>query len=116
MFGIFGSINSPFSVLSPGRYTGAQGQGLIVLVSNLVKLMIVLAGVYAFFNIIMAGWGFLTAGSEPKNIARAWEKIWQSVLGLVIIAASFLIAWAIGYIVFGPTNAYILFRPRIWGP
>ncbi|OGC95186.1 hypothetical protein A3H89_02025 [Candidatus Amesbacteria bacterium RIFCSPLOWO2_02_FULL_48_11] len=116
MLGIFGDITSPFANLAPGKYTGTTGEGLILLLTNFIKLIIVAAGVYAFFNLLMGGWGFISAGSDPKNITKAWEKIWQSVLGLVIVAGSFVLAVIIGYLIYGSVNADILIRPLIFGP
>lgn len=116
MLSLFGDITNPFDTLSPGNYTGGEGQDLITLVGNLVRLLIVVAGVYVLFNLIMAGYIYISAGGDPKNITRAWEKIWQSLLGLVIIAASFILAVIIGYVVYGPSNASILINPPIFGP
>ncbi|KKU62734.1 MAG: hypothetical protein UX87_C0044G0007 [Candidatus Amesbacteria bacterium GW2011_GWA1_47_16] len=114
MFGIFGTVRNPFADLAPGKYTGAYGQGLIVLISNIVKLAVVMAGLYSFINIILAGFQYLNAGGEPKNIAKAWEKIWQSFMGLVIVAGSFTLAMLIGWVVFG--DIYALISPSIFAP
>ena len=116
MFPSFGQIRNPFNVLAPGTplATSTQGRGLIVLVSNLVRLMIVMAGVYALWNFILAGYQFLNAGGEPKNVAKAWERIWQSVLGLAIVASSLLIAMIVGWIVFGNFSALI--SPVLYTP
>jgi len=114
MLGIFGDITSPFANLAPGKYTGTTGEGLILLLTNFIKLIIVAAGVYAFFNLLMGGWGFISAGSDPKNITKAWEKIWMSLVGLLITAGSFVLAMIFGYMIFG--DASILITPRIFTP
>lgn len=119
MLSVFGNIENPFKWLapaSPNLINSQSGSGLIAIASNVVKLIIVIAGLYTFLNIILAGWQFLSAGGEPKNITKAWEKIWQSTLGLVIIAASFIIAGIIGYILFGPDNWNLLISPKIFTP
>lgn len=116
MFGAFGTIDSPLNTLAPGVYPGTQGEGLIILLGTFVKFAIVLAGVYTFWNFISAGYMFLSAGGEPKNISKASAKIWQSVVGLVIVAASFLLAVIIGFLIYGPDNAFILIRPQIFRP
>ena len=114
MLGIFGDITSPFASLAPGKYTGTTGEGLILLLTNFIKLIIVAAGVYAFFNLLMGGWGFISAGSDPKNITKAWEKIWQSVLGLVIVVASFILAMVISWVLYGSWQVILI--PKIYGP
>ena len=100
----------------PGYVNSTNGEGLIFLLSSLVKFAIVVAAVYAFINLIMAGFMFIGAGGEPKNIAKAWEKIWQSLVGLLVIAGSFVIAIIIGALIFGPSNALILINPIIYTP
>ena len=116
--GQFGNITSPFNVLSPAgstlRTAGAQGQGLIILLNSLIKLVIVIAGVYTLWNLIIAGYQFINAGGEPKNVAKAWEKIWQSIVGLMIVAGSFVLAMVFGWLIFGDPT--ILINPTIFSP
>jgi|SRR3990172_5738984 len=111
-----GNVVNPFNTLTPGidSYKGSTcGSGLFVVANNLVKLIIVMAGIYAFFNFILAGYSFLSAGGDPKAITKAWEKIWQSVLGLTVVAGSFILAGIVGYLVFG--NYTALLTPRVYG-
>jgi hypothetical protein len=110
----FGTIRNPFVNLAPGTGLGASssGSGLVIILGNLVRLLIVVAGVYTLWNIIMAGYGFLSASGEPKNIAKAWEKIWQSILGLVIVAGSFILAAIFGYLIFN--DPMFLISPKIY--
>jgi hypothetical protein len=117
MFGIFGNITNPFAPAGldvPAYSTSTQGQGLITILASLLRLSVVLAGVYTLFNIILAGYGFLSAGGDPKLIQKSWERIWRSILGLVIVAGSYLIAMIIGWIIFGDINAIVY--PRIYTP
>ena len=115
MLQVFGNLANPFDKLSPGSaYVGTvQGAGLIILVNNLIKTSIVLAGIYAFVNIIIAGYGFLSS-SEPKEMAKSWARIWQSMLGLLIIAGSFVLAAIFGWIIFGDPTALLV--PKLYAP
>lgn len=116
MLGIFGNITNPFSVLSPGNYTGSSGEGLITIISNLVRLAMILAGIYTLFNFILAGYGFLSAGGDAKLVQKSQERIWRSVLGLLIVVGSLVLAAIIGFIIFGPSNWNILISPKIFAP
>jgi hypothetical protein len=116
MLGIFGNITSPFDKLAPGKYSGTNGEGLITILSNLVKLSIVVAGIYTLINFILAGYGYMGAGGDPKIIQRAQERIYRSIMGLVIIAGSFLIAGVVGYLIFGPSDWSLLISPTIYSP
>lgn len=114
--GIFGCIGNPYNVLSPTSplNAGNEGQGLILILNSLVKFVIVLAGLYTFWNLIAAGYMFMSAGGDPKAIAKAWDKIWQSLIGLLLVAGSFILAGIFGYIIFGDVTALI--SPRIYSP
>ena len=80
----------------------------------IINLLIVGAGIYALLNFILAGYGYLSAGGDPKKIQEASANIWQSIVGLVIVAGSFLIAALIGYLVFKDANALLF--PQITLP
>ena len=110
----FGNITSPFDTLAPGKYTGTSGEGLITLSNSLLKLVIVGAGLYAFWNFISAGYGFMSAGDDAKAITKAFAKFTQSLLGLLFVAGSLVLAAIFGYLIFGDATAII--NPRIFGP
>jgi len=113
---IFGEIHLPgffkYGGLFPSLEEGTGG--LILFLNNLVKLLIVVGGLFAFFNIILAGYGFMSAGDDPKAMGRAWAKIWQSLFGLLFIAGSLVLAAIFGWLLFGDASAILI--PRIYGP
>lgn len=113
MIEVFGPIDAPEAIKKWAGETGAA-PGLIPFLNAFLKLLIVMGGFYALLNIIFAGYGFLSAGDDPKKMEAAWAKIWQSLLGLLIIAGSFVLAGIIGYLVFGSTTAIL--SPEITGP
>lgn len=108
---IFGQVVPPAQI--SGGY-GSYENGLPLLLNNIVKLLIVIAGLYAFINIILAGYGFMSAGGDSKAVEKATAKIWQSLIGLLIIAGSFVLAAIFGYIIFKDATA--LLQLRIFGP
>jgi hypothetical protein len=114
--GTFGNITNPFTTLAPNvaQYNTTTGGGLVYLISNLYKLFIVLAGIYLLFNLVLAGYAFMGAAGDPKLMQKAQERIWKSVLGLLIIASSLVFAAIIGYVIFGTDNWDILINPRIY--
>lgn len=114
----FGPISNPWCRFNTGSalctQTGGPGSGLVLLASSLLRAGIVVAGLYALFNFIIAGYQFISAGGDPKNISKAWEKIWQSLIGLLVVAGSLLLAAIIGWLIFNDASAII--SPRIYGP
>lgn len=88
--------------------------GIPRLFSNVLRLMFIVAGLWAFLNIIIAGFQFMNAGGDPKAIQSAWGRIWQSLVGLTIIVTSFILAAIIGYVLYGNPGAIL--QPSILGP
>jgi hypothetical protein len=118
LFGVFGNIPNPFRPLAfdVPQYNQSSGQGMIVLISNLYKLVIVVAGIYTLFNFVLSGYAYMGASGDPKLLQKAQERMWKSILGLIIVAGSVLIAAIIGFVVFGPDNWNILISPKIFTP
>jgi hypothetical protein len=118
MIQVIGQIKPPPGVenwIGRSRVGGfLTAPGLLLFVSTIIKLLIVIAGLYAFFNIVLAGYGFLNAGDDPKKMTAAWAKIWQSAMGLVVIAGSFILTAIISYLIFGDPS--VILKPSIYGP
>jgi hypothetical protein len=104
--------NDPIGCVSPPPFIGtgidASGKlvGPMVFLNTILKLVFAVGGLWAFFNIVLAGFGFMTAGGDPKQFGKAWDRIWQSLLGLFVIVMSFLLAAIIG-IIFFKNPAYL---------
>ena len=114
----FGSVTNPLEQINPNGYgdindTSGAG-GLVGFISNMLKVVAVAAGLFAFINLILAGFIYITSGSDPKKTAEAMNKITMSLIGLVIIIASYALAALIGLIMFGDANAIL--SPAIYGP
>ncbi len=88
--------------------------GITVFFTNILRLAFVVAGIWAFINFILAGYSFLTASGDPKKLAAAWQKIYFSIIGLAVLAASFILAGVIGYVIFG--DVLFILRPKIYTP
>jgi len=116
MFQIIGTIEPPPAITKwiGAAAPGGKIPGLVPFLNALLKLVIVLAGLFAFFNLIIAGYQFMSAGGDPKKIGEASSKIWQSLIGLLIVAGSFVLAAIFGWLLFGDPQALII--PKIYGP
>lgn len=115
---IFGEIRNPFEIFNAPKYAVGPGEaqpfGLIVFLNNALRLFIIAAGLFALIQFIGAGFQYMTAGGDPKAVANAWAKIWQLILGLVLMAAAFTLAALFGYFIFGDPMAIL--SPKIYGP
>ena len=121
--GIFGDIKNPFTISGvpiPGLGTGLTDAsptnpfGLIFLFNNLLRLIFVVGGLFAFIQILLAGFQFISAGGDPKGIESAWGKIWQSIVGLLIMVLSFGLAALFGILLYG--DALAILNPKLYGP
>lgn len=98
---------SPPPFIKEGISSTGQLTGIMVFLNTILKLVFIVAGLFAFINIVIAGFDFISAGGDPKRVASAWERIWQSVLGLLIIVSSFLLAAILGLILFKDAGAIL---------
>ncbi len=106
-FQIFGAVEVPPGV---DKFT-AGPQGLIQFASNLIKLITVVAGIYGLFNIIAAGYTYLSSGGNAKATEQAMNQLNYSLIGLMIIVGSFTITALISLLLFGDAT-YIL-NPKL---
>ena len=114
MLNFIGTINPPPGISNWIGSREGDVPGLIPFFNALLKLIIVLAGLFSFLNIIIAGYQFMSAGGDPKKIGEATSKIWQSLMGLLLVAGSFVLAVIFGWLIFGDASAII--SPKIYGP
>ena len=103
-----------FGNITPPKFISSDPAGMITLFNNILRLLVVAGGVFALLNFILAGYQFLSASGDPKLINLAWAKIWQSMIGLLIIVASFALAALLGLLLFGDTT--VILKPKIYGP
>jgi len=109
MSDFFGTISPPENL----KYS-PEPSGLVSLLNNILRLAIVVGGVYALLNFIIAGYQFMSSNGDPKLINLAWAKIWQSLVGLLIIVGSFALAGLLGYILF--KDPMFILKPKVYGP
>src|SRR3989344_511129 len=98
--GLFGKVTPPVGV-SPGV------SGIGNLIGAVLRILALVSGIWALFNFIIAGYQFMQAGGDSKAVSAAWARIWQSLVGIVVVAASFLFAAIIGQLFFGDATAIL---------
>ncbi len=103
---IIGEVNPPKGV----TLLESGVEGIPVFINMIINLLIVGAGIYAVINLVTAGYDFMSAGDDPKKVAGAWTKIWQTLLGLAIAAGAFVLAAIFGKILFGEYDALLQFK------
>ncbi len=105
----FGTINQPAALQPYGA-----GGGLIVFMSNVIRLIVVIGGLVALFNIISAGFQYITSQGDPKATEKTMSTLTSSLLGLVLMIAAPAIAAIVGYVLFG--NPAFILKPTLTSP
>jgi hypothetical protein len=108
MLQVFGPINSPEAISKFGTVEGGAAGKLLDIV---IRTLIIVGGIYALINLILAGYAFISAGDDPKKVAGAWAKIWQTLLGLAVAGGAFVLAAIFGKLVFNDPT--FLLKPKI---
>lgn len=104
----FGQIKQPAAL---SAYGSNPGQAIGKFIQLGLRTLIVVAGLYALFNLVLAGYSFMSAGDDSKKVAASWAKIWQTLLGLAVAAGSFVLASLFGWLIFN--DPLFLLRPTI---
>lgn len=110
---VFGPIDAPAGVaeLNADERAGESGIGLLIFISNMIKVVSIVAGVWVMFNFVTAGFTYITSAGDSGAYSKIGEKLSYSVTGLLLIVASYTIAGIIGLIIFG--NATYIINPEI---
>jgi hypothetical protein len=112
---MFGEITNPFQELgSPWGAVTSGSTGLVGFLNILIKTLMLVAGLFAVLNVIIAGYSFMTGAGDPKAISNAWKKISWTAVGLFFVAASLGLAALLGWLIFGDPS--IIINPKIYGP
>jgi len=97
MLQLFGNITPPSGIAEWIAKPGGGGGGAIFsFLSTILKLLGTIAGIYAVIQLILAGYTYISAAGDPKKNEQAWAIIWQSLLGLLVVASAFTIAAVVG--------------------
>lgn len=73
-------------------------QSLETVFENVVKSLLALGGITLFIMLLIGGFKYLTAGSDPKAAQAASNTLTYAIGGLVLLAGSYLILLIIGTI------------------
>lgn len=69
---------------------------LAIVISNALGAMTIFAGIWFLFQIIIAGYNYMSAGGDKAKIEAAGRKITNSLIGIAIVVAGYAILALIG--------------------
>lgn len=91
---IFGRISPPDAVKDLG--TGNVGLGNVL--TNILTLIYILAGIAFLFMIVFAAFQLITSGGDKEKVGAARSRITYAVIGIIILALAFVAAQVLGSI------------------
>lgn len=71
---------------------------LTTFLSNVVTIIFIVGGLLVFFMIIFAAFQWITSGGEKEAISKARGRITWAIIGMVVLALSFVIVRVLGEI------------------
>ncbi len=97
---VVGVIDVPSGV--PSSVSSTTG-----IISAIIRFIVVIAGVFSLWQFLTGGLTFITSGGDKGKLTEAQNKIQMSLVGLVVIAASFIIIAIASKILFGDFGAIL---------
>jgi len=94
----------------------AEAAGVFTgIISNIIGVMTIVAGIWFIFQFIIGAYGYLAAGGDPKKMSDATAKITSALIGLVVIVAAYaiisLLGALLGFEILKPAKLIELLRP-----
>lgn len=108
----FGTVDNPLATIG-GGYSDIS-TGLPAFISNIVKIIFIAGGLFAFFNLMIAGITYMSAGGDKQKLENALSSINMSLVGLVVMVAASVITGIISFLLYGSATAIL--QPTIIGP
>ena len=108
----FGAVTVPGNLSA--TYGSEPGPAFGKLIQFGLRALVVGAGIYALFNLVLAGYSFMSAGEDSKKVSAAWAQIYQTIIGLAFSAGAFVLASIFGQLLFN--NPLFLLQPTIPTP
>ena len=104
----------PFGNLDLGDVSAAAG-AFTTIISNVIGIMTIIAGIWFIFMFIVGAFGYLTAGGDSKKVGDATRRIGTALTGLIVIVIAYalisLIGGLLGFDILNPQNIIIKLRP-----
>lgn len=95
---IFGTTGNQFQGPGTlGTVTNDQDQ-FNQLISTSIGVLTAIAFIWFFFQLIFGAYSIMNAGSDKQKITDAQKKIYNSIIGIIVVISAIFIAELVGYI------------------
>lgn len=104
----------PFSGLDLSDVSPAAS-AFASIISKIIGIMTVVAGIWFFFILLIGAFGYLSAGGDPEKIKSATKRIGNGLTGLIVIVLAYafisLIGRMLGLDILNPQDIIELLGP-----
>lgn len=77
--------------LGPFADGGGGIVGISKLVSSIIGMMTIAAGIWFLFHVLIAGFNWINAGGDKAKLQSAKDRLTNSFIGLIVVVASWSI-------------------------
>lgn len=94
-------INFKKAITTPGGYQPGSGidgstSAIEKLISNVLVVLTVVAGITFTLYFLLGGLNWITAGGDKGKIDKAKGMMTNGAIGLIVIVVSYSITWIVG--------------------
>ena len=82
----------------PGTTIGSATTGLNSIISNIVGLLTIIAGITFLIYFTIGGLTWITAGGDTGKIEEAKDRMTGGAIGMIIVVSAWAISWIIGQV------------------
>jgi hypothetical protein len=86
----------PFGKIGAMAGSTASLTGIVNGISSIIGLLTVIASIWFLFQILFAGYQWISAGGEPKKLQEARDRIVHAFIGMVIVVAAWSMLALVG--------------------
>lgn len=105
----------PFGYLWAYSDVGEAAKQFTSILSKIIGLMTVIAGIWFFFILMIGAFGYLSAGGDSEKIKSATQRIGNGLTGLIVIVLAYafisLIGSLLGIDILNPQDVINLLGP-----
>ncbi|HEU0051378.1 MAG TPA: hypothetical protein VFQ60_04985 [Patescibacteria group bacterium] len=78
--------------ISGAAQLGSSATPLTTIIGNIINIVLGFMGIILLFYILYAGFLWMTAGGDDKNVTKAKDMLKNAIIGLVLILAAVAIS------------------------
>jgi hypothetical protein len=77
------------------RLSADVSGGMQIFIRNLLNVALGLGGLFFFINLLRGGFEYINAGGDKDKVHQAYERIKNSLMGVIIIFSVFVIIFVV---------------------